>query len=50
MRLTFFGSGYVGIVTGACMAEMGNQVLCYDIDGDEIDLLNKGEESVSLCP
>ncbi len=50
MRLTVFGSGYVGIVTGACMAEMGNQVLCYDIDGNEIDFLNKGEESVSLCP
>ena len=50
MRLTVFGSGYVGIVTGVCMAEMGNQDLCHDIDGDEIDLLNKGEESVSLCP
>jgi len=43
MRLTIFGSGYVGLVTGACMAEMGNHVLCYDIDADKIDRLNAGD-------
>ena len=43
MRLTIFGSGYVGLVTGACMAEMGNHVLCYDIDKDKIDRLNAGD-------
>lgn len=43
MRLTIFGSGYVGLVTGACMAEMGNHVVCYDIDKDKIARLNKGE-------
>ena len=43
MRLTIFGSGYVGLVTGACMAEMGNHVLCYDIDEDKIDRLNNGD-------
>ena len=43
MRLTIFGSGYVGLVTGACMAEMGNHVICYDIDEDKITRLNKGE-------
>ena len=43
MRLTIFGSGYVGLVQGACMAEMGNHVVCYDIDEDKIDRLNKGE-------
>ena len=43
MRLTIFGSGYVGLVTGACMAEMGNHVICYDIDEDKIARLNKGE-------
>ena len=43
MRLTIFGSGYVGLVTGACMAEMGNHVVCYDIDEDKIARLNDGE-------
>ncbi len=43
MRLTIFGSGYVGLVTGACMAEMGNHVVCYDIDEDKIARLNEGD-------
>ncbi|MDG2376801.1 MAG: UDP-glucose/GDP-mannose dehydrogenase family protein, partial [Woeseiaceae bacterium] len=43
MRLTIFGSGYVGLVTGACMAEAGNHVVCVDIDKDKIDRLNAGE-------
>ncbi len=43
MQLTIFGSGYVGLVTGACMAEMGNHVVCVDIDADKIARLNDGE-------
>ena len=43
MRLTIFGSGYVGLVTGACMAEMGNHVVCVDIDEAKISRLNAGE-------
>ena len=43
MRLTIFGSGYVGLVTGACMAEMGNHVVCVDIDENKINRLNSGE-------
>ena len=43
MRLTVFGSGYVGLVTGACLAETGNHVICVDIDEDKIDRLNNGE-------
>ena len=43
MKITIFGSGYVGLVTGACMAEVGNDVLCVDIDQNKIDRLKKGE-------
>ena len=43
MRLTIFGSGYVGLVTGACMAETGNHVVCVDIDEAKIARLNNGE-------
>lgn len=43
MRMTIFGSGYVGLVTGACMAETGNHVVCVDIDQDKIDGLNAGK-------
>ncbi|MEI6847453.1 MAG: UDP-glucose/GDP-mannose dehydrogenase family protein [Chlorobiaceae bacterium] len=42
MKITIFGSGYVGLVTGACFAEVGNDVLCVDIDQKKIDLLNDG--------
>ncbi|MEM7278912.1 MAG: UDP-glucose 6-dehydrogenase, partial [Pseudomonadota bacterium] len=43
MKLTIFGSGYVGLVTGACMAEMGNDVICVDVDQAKIDSLNAGQ-------
>ncbi len=43
MRMTIFGSGYVGLVTGACMAETGNHVVCVDIDERKIERLNAGE-------
>jgi UDPglucose 6-dehydrogenase len=43
MKLTIFGSGYVGLVTGACMAETGNHVICVDIDEDKINRLNAGD-------
>ena len=42
MKITVFGSGYVGLVTGACMAEVGNQVLCMDVDQRKIDQLKQG--------
>jgi len=43
MKLTIFGTGYVGLVTGTCLAEMGNQVLCMDVDADKIARLERNE-------
>ena len=43
MKVSVFGSGYVGLVTGACLAEVGNEVVCVDIDRGKIDRLNQGE-------
>jgi UDPglucose 6-dehydrogenase len=42
MNLTFIGAGYVGLVTGACMAELGHTVVCADIDARKIDMLKRG--------
>ena len=42
MDVTIFGSGYVGLVTGACLAEVGNDVLCIDVDPEKIAVLNGG--------
>ena len=42
MKITVVGSGYVGLVTGACLADVGNDVLCVDIDTKKIDLLRSG--------
>lgn len=42
MKVTVFGSGYVGLVTGVCLAEVGNDVVCVDVDQHKIDELVKG--------
>lgn len=46
MRITIFGSGYVGLVTGACFAEAGNHVLCVDVDERKIEMLKRGEPPI----
>ncbi|HHW76710.1 MAG TPA: UDP-glucose/GDP-mannose dehydrogenase family protein [Xanthomonadaceae bacterium] len=43
MKITIFGSGYVGLVTGACFAEVGNDVLCVDVDPRKVEMLKRGE-------
>ncbi len=42
MKISIFGTGYVGLVTGACLAEVGNDVLCVDIDEDKVAALRRG--------
>ena len=43
MNITMIGTGYVGLVTGACLADMGNDVLCVDVDQGKIERLLRGE-------
>jgi UDPglucose 6-dehydrogenase len=43
MKVTIFGAGYVGLVTGACLSEMGNHVVCVDVDPRKIEMLQRGE-------
>jgi UDPglucose 6-dehydrogenase len=42
MKITIFGSGYVGLVTGACLAEVGNSVLCVDVARFKVEMLKQG--------
>jgi len=42
MKITIIGTGYVGLVTGACLAEIGNDVFCLDVDSRKIKILNDG--------
>lgn len=46
MKLAVVGTGYVGLVTGTCFAETGNQVTCVDIDADKVRRLNAGEVTI----
>jgi UDPglucose 6-dehydrogenase len=46
MRVTIFGSGYVGLVTGACLADAGNHVVCVDVDTAKIERLKRGDAPI----
>ena len=43
MKLSMMGTGYVGLVSGACLADVGNEVLCLDLDATKIARLQAGE-------
>jgi UDPglucose 6-dehydrogenase len=43
MKISIIGTGYVGLVSGACLAELGNDVMCLDVDADKIARLKRGE-------
>ena len=42
MRVSIFGTGYVGLVTGACLAEVGHDVVCVDVDAAKVEGLERG--------
>ena len=46
MTLSVVGTGYVGLVSGACLAEMGHQVTCVDVDADKVDRINRKEAPI----
>ncbi|MBU4010077.1 MAG: UDP-glucose 6-dehydrogenase, partial [Proteobacteria bacterium] len=46
MNLTVAGTGYVGLVTGTGFANLGNKVICFDIDEEKIETLSKGELTI----
>ena len=48
MNIGIIGTGYVGLVTGACMSDTGNSVICYDIDNSKISALNNAKSRSTL--
>ena len=48
MKLSFIGTGYVGLVSGVCLAETGHEVCCVDVDAEKIDMLKSTKKTVGL--
>jgi len=46
MKITIVGTGYVGLVTGVCLANLGNDIICVDIDKEKINLLKSGHPTI----
>ena len=46
MKISVIGTGYVGLITGTCLAEVGNNVICVDVDSDKIKKLSNGEPTI----
>jgi UDPglucose 6-dehydrogenase len=46
MRIAMIGTGYVGLVSGACLADFGHHVVCVDKDADKIRALNNGKSPI----
>jgi UDPglucose 6-dehydrogenase len=46
MKVTVIGTGYVGLVTGTCLADLGNEVMCFDINQDKVAQLNAGQSPI----
>ncbi len=46
MQISIVGTGYVGLVTGACLAEVGHEIACVDVDRDKVDHINRGETPI----
>ena len=46
LKVVVIGTGYVGLVTGACLADVGNEVWCVDKDVEKLSLMNEGEHPV----
>ena len=42
MKISVIGTGYVGLVTGTCLAETGNEVICVDIDKEKVEKMRNG--------
>jgi len=46
MKVSIYGAGYVGLVTAACLAEIGHEVLCADVDSSKIAILQSGASPI----
>ena len=50
MKVTIVGTAYVGLVAGVCLAEMGNHVICLDVDAQKIRILESGALPIPTNP